>query len=607
MKLLEQFKAIVKEISPDICWFTTFNLNLELAEKYLLTAIAGIEPGELKLAEDYERLNDELEATNVKIWYDYRVLDQTRGKRSTVDVYPVNPAVLLNSTSTDSIFHPKVIFLKGKTAAWLITGSFNLSIAGWSSNRECVAIREIKSRPNALQVIDFFEHIDPKLEELEALKEWAGKLPKSNPSWKFVHTFNTDGLLDEIKGTSLTIWSPYFSKGTTDLINTIKGKGFTNIQVVPDVNESQKVRILPGEYDRLCEDRSITIQMDRSGDKEKQPLYHAKVWLSDKTIGIGSWNCSYQALALSTSFNIEAGIVQPIQEYDRAALLKPLVLIPPSITGMQEAELDAEWDNSLSNYSMSCTIVADWNTFTYELSGENQEKGYRVYLPHDPNRPYRLDEVDGISFFSRYNALLKNKSFNVIDGKGDTVFIGYLNEKGKEHRPVLCYTNFSDLFQSLLNPSVGNGNAKVKYSENPDDQADSDSPEIPFFDYNNGHESYYRMFVAFQRLSENLEGIKSNPDKLSQLGYRLPGSLMNIKTLFDVSLQKATEEMNEDNLLFHYFIATEVNDCIDRFNEYIVAYANMKNIEQIATTMLTDTLKLNDKALRFIEKARKAI
>ena len=67
MKLLNTFKNIVDDISPEICWFTTFNLNVEILEKYVLTAIAGKEPSELKRAEDYEALNLDLNKFNIKI------------------------------------------------------------------------------------------------------------------------------------------------------------------------------------------------------------------------------------------------------------------------------------------------------------------------------------------------------------------------------------------------------------------------------------------------------------------------------------------------------------------------------------------------------------
>ena len=67
MKLLNTFKNIVDDISPEICWFTTFNLNVEILEKYVLTAIAGKEPSELKRAEDYEALNLDLNKLKVEV------------------------------------------------------------------------------------------------------------------------------------------------------------------------------------------------------------------------------------------------------------------------------------------------------------------------------------------------------------------------------------------------------------------------------------------------------------------------------------------------------------------------------------------------------------
>lgn len=108
MKLLNTFKHIIDDISPEICWFTTFNLNVELLEKYVLTAIVGKEPSELKRAEDYEALNIELNSEirklNVKVWYDHRALDLKQGKRTTVDLYSVDPSEILGSNTKEPIF-----------------------------------------------------------------------------------------------------------------------------------------------------------------------------------------------------------------------------------------------------------------------------------------------------------------------------------------------------------------------------------------------------------------------------------------------------------------------------------------------------------------------
>lgn len=601
MKLLNTFKNIVDDISPEICWFTTFNLNVELLEKYVLTAIAGKEPSELKRAEDYEALNLDLNKFNIKIWYDHRAMDLTQGKRTTVDLYSVEASKVLGSNSNEPIFHPKVIFLKGAKSAYLITGSFNLTIAGWSSNRECVVVKEITNKENAFQVIDFFKKLKPKQADLTNLNKWANKLPNEKATWKFAHNFNTPNLITEIKGKELNIWSPYFSKNTSELLNEIKKAGFTKINLIPDISQSQKVKIIPTELKKLQADTSLTFQFDKNIDKEKQSLFHAKVWLSDTKIAIGSWNCSYRALGIKTLVtekNIEAGIIELINTKHRSALLNNLKDIDfNTITGTEEIEMDNEWKEVLKAYTMNCDIVANWETFTYEIEFDQTQTCYSVALPHDLNKRYPLHKLNGLSFIDGFNRLLKNKLFTVYN-KDEVVFVGYINEQGKEKRPVDGYVSFYDLFESLtIDPLAGTNKSRVKYQYDEEDNNGSENENLPFFTYS-GHESYYLMFVAFQKLIDTIEANNINKQKLEDLGFRLPSSLINIKTLFDNSFKKVTEEKNEDDLLFHYFMAMEINECITLFNDYYE-----KQVTPIHVNQFIHLLKMDSKDLSFIKKA----
>lgn len=601
MRLLSTIKDIIDDISPEICWFTTFNLNVELLEKYILTAIAGKEPSELKRAEDYEALNLDLIKYNIKVWYDHRVLDLKHGKRTTVDLYAVDPSKILGSNTNEPIFHPKVIFLKGKKA-YLITGSFNLTIAGWSSNRECVVIKEITRRENALQVIEFFSKLNSKSPEISALKKWANSLPDTKPNWKFAHNYNTVNFINEIKGKELTVWSPYFSKKISELLSEIKKTGFTKINLVPDISPSQKIKIMPAELQKLVDDKAIEIQVDRSIIKEKQPLFHAKVWLSDTKIAIGSWNCSYSALGIKVpenEKNIEAGIIEFIDSEQRSVLLSNLDKIDINdISGTEEVEMDNEWKEVLKPYTMSCDITADWETFTYQTNAGLDDKGYTVALPHDLNKRYALHKVNDLSFIDSFNRLLKNKLFTIYNSKNEVVFIGYLNELGKQKRPIEGYVSFYDLFESLTIDPLGKTNkTHTKYQHDEEDGQTSDKEELPFFTYT-GHESYYLMFVAFQKLMDTIEENADNKNKLEDLGFRLPSSLINIKTLFENSIKKAQAEQKEDDLLFHYFMGIEINECINLFNECCEKPVDVIDINPIA-----HLLKMDAKDLSFIKKA----
>lgn len=426
-------------------------------------------------------------------------------------------------------------------------------------------------------------------------------MPDSKATWTFAHNFNTPNIINEIKGKELTVWSPYFSKNTSELLNEIKKSGFSNIHLIPDISQSQKVKIVPAELQRLKEDENIQIKVDRNINKEKQPLFHAKVWLSDDKIAIGSWNCSYRALGIKIpekEKNIEAGIIETINTKQKAALVANLADIDlTTISGTEEVEMDNEWKEALKPYSMSCDISADWESFTYQTTIDENEKGFTVALPHDVNKRYPLQKVNSLSFIEGFNRLLKNKLFTVYNKNSEVVFVGYLNELGKLKRPVEGYVSFYDLFESLtIDPLGKTPNSRTKYQHDEEDTG-SEKEELPFFSYK-GHESYYLMFVAFQKLLDTIEENATNKTKLEDLGYRLPSSLLNIKLLFDSSSKKAMEEKKEDDMLFHYFMSMEINECIEWFNEY-----HDKPIDPIKVDTFINLLNMEGKDLSFIKKA----
>lgn len=177
-------------------------------------------------------------------------------------------------------------------------------------------------------------------------------------------------------------------------------------------------------------------------------------------------------------------------------------------------------------------------------------------------------------------------------------FVGYLNELGKLKRPTDGYVSFYDLFESLtINPLAGTNKSRVKYQLDEEDNKGSEKDDLPFFTYS-GHESYYLMFVAFQKLLDTIDENQANQQRLEDLGFRLPSSLINIKSLFSTSIQKAKEVKKEDDILFHYFMAMEINQCIQLFNS-----KSAKIVETIPTDVFQHLLKMDKKDLKFIKNA----
>ena len=601
MKLFSAYKDIVEEIKPGLLWFTTFNLNIELVEKFLLPCLVGKEPSELRTAEDYEALNLELVNYNIKVWYDYNAISFQNDKRTTIDIEPVDAGNLLKSKTTDLLFHPKVIFLKGETSAYIIVGSANLSVAAWHSNRESFLIKEVLSKRNALEVIQFFQSINPSQKGIKDLQKWSNTLRDIETGWSFKHNFNIQSnLLKELSAKKLSVWSPYFSKETSSLINELKKIGVRDITLVPDIDQSGKVRIIPKELELIKKDAAVIICKDVA-KQEAQTLFHAKVWLSEKSIAVGSWNCSFRATGISKApnqRNIEAGIIEDIQAKENKALLNNLSPIPhKSITGTTEEELDAEWAKDLQNFSMTCQIVANWETFKYDVIEQEFKEKYFVCLPDAPNEKVELLKVKDRSFLKHHLNVLKNKSFTVYNVKNEVVYAGYIIEHGKANRPATSYISLLDLFESLIiNPLGETTQRRVRYSLD-EENMDTDNDTIPFFSYS-GHESNYLMFVSFQKLQDSIYANSTNTSKLDALGFRLPGSIMNIITLVEESVKKSLKDKKVDDLLFHYFLCTEVNQCIGLFNEYSPKKINRININELETK-----LNLSKKDNRFLKMA----
>lgn len=578
MKLYQQYRKIVEAIKPmELAWFTTFNLDVELVERFLLPRLVDKEPADLKTAEEYEGLNLDLKEINVKVWYDYRALNLGSPKRTTMDFISIDPMTFYDSSEKDIVFHPKVIFLKGKGGAYLICGSANLSISAWSTNKEGVMIKEITSRQNAREVIAFFENLydagKSDKTDFEILYQWRDKLSKESSGWSFIHSMNNSpSLFEQLGKGSLTTWSPYFSKDTSGMVQKLLNAGYNKITLVPDIASSGKIRITPDELKSLQNHESVSILRQKETQEIKNDrahITHAKVWLTEDHLAVGSWNCSYRATGLGISFkerNIEAGIITPISKSIFNALHASLMPVNANLLeGTSASEMDEEWAQMLNPYTMDCKVTANWEQFTYDILSDEME-GFTMALPDRPGERVPLTAIAGRSFRENYKKVLKDKTYTVYNFEDKPVFSGFLIETGTHKRPAYGYATLFDLFDSLLDNPTGETSRKVcQYSllDNEDEQYQIERPVILY----QGNDSYYMMFVAFQKLYDAIEQNQNNQKKLDDIGFRLPGSLIKTSDLVKESLDSlAEEDMNDDRCLYFYFLAAELNRCITLFN-----------------------------------------
>ncbi|MFN5619956.1 MAG: phospholipase D-like domain-containing protein, partial [Flavobacteriales bacterium] len=262
IQLYAYWKSRIEEMGRiRTAWFTTFNLDIGFFEKYILSALLGMDARDMSRPEDYEVISNALhdqhpnEHLDVRVFYDARALVSTgKPKLTTVDLHAIDPQ-LLDNQFAGGVFHPKVaLFENDRGQFWLLTGSFNMTLSGWARNRECFFLQPIEDAENATAVHDFFSRLVTlsNLESTAVLQRLRKQKGVIAPSWKFHSSLNDSFWLDALrkKGQTeqLRIWSPYFSEHLSDVIAHLQTRGWNAIQVIPATNELQKIRIEAENY-----------------------------------------------------------------------------------------------------------------------------------------------------------------------------------------------------------------------------------------------------------------------------------------------------------------------------------------------------------------------
>lgn len=605
LNLYKTYREAVAAIGkPELAWFTTFNLDPYLAERFLFSLLGGSHPSALQTIEDYEVLNRELEQIDLKVWYDYRALNLNSSKRTIAQFVPVDTKQVYHSASSGAIFHPKVILLIGTKAAYLICGSANLSVSAWSSNCEAIIARKVTARKNARQLVEFFKGF---AKDTAALEYWAETIKQRETDWDFLGTHKDNNVFSKelvSRPGPITIWTPYFSKDVYGLCEKYYEQGATKIEFVPDIDVNGRIRVPKDRLAALINERRVGFlrRNNITDEREAGRFHHAKVWLTPDKIAVGSWNFSRRAtglgLPVADEQNFEAGVVVK----SSAAVFEELKAnladyTKTSIVGVDPEELDKEWEKVLEPYTFSCQLVADWKTFTYALSPEAAATAYFVALPDQPEIRVPISAVAGRTFRGGYLRVLKNKSFTVHNAAGDRVFYGYLSEINCPARPVYCYSNLSDLIDAIVDDSdAASAKKRLLAPQDSEDQPDAEEQYTSFFNEARPPESFYKMFVAFEKLYQNIA--KADAKNLDALAFRRPDSLVNISTLVLASLEKALKDGNQDSLVFHWFLVKEANRSLAAFNKIL----GEEKIPLIPDAAIKDKLPLSNQDKAFITR-----
>jgi len=550
MKILTEYKNIVDEISPiKKAYFTTFNINIQFIEKYILPPLLKGSDVKIENRFDYFDLDLELIKNNIdiKFFYDFNMLDDEELKKTTINLYPIQ--------QKNGVFHPKVIYLEGEKGKCLFVGSSNLTKAGWSENIEAWSVIKVDENLEK-QVNNFFVEVFKKA----GLESGNTQDIELNDNINFIYSFdeNSANFLKLIEDTkNLQVFSPYFSDDIKSIINEhLKD---INISIIPDIVNQNQIRLSKKPINELKNKvKFYKYNFKKSTQKDTQ-TNHSKVWITDNKIAIGSYNFTKEALSGN---NFEAAI---IQKYEKIGDFE----ISNNYTQIEVESLDKKddiynEDETKTRYKQVFYLRADWKNRTLTLKPIQDD--ICVFFIDDINC-YKIeneelqidDEIEKESVFENF---LKNKSFSVKQND-EIIYRGVVIEENISEIDISTkkIQSLEDMF-SLTPDEVKKGRTVKEREEYERLLKSSDSISLN----SDNHIEYFKIFSLFKYKKEHLKEIKEKKqvnkkqEALELFTIRGASSLLKMKEI----LQKEIDNGREDLEL--YLMVDELNDLIKETN-----------------------------------------
>lgn len=577
MNLYNEYKKLVKEKEYGKlkrAWFTTFTISPDFIERYILPPLLNLDNEVPKTLSQFETINVALDNSEIDICFFYDAKMPLEGfKRTTVKLQGIY--------NNNGLFHPKVTLIEFEKKTFLMVGSANLTLSGWGRNREAVTIKEIGEK-QADQVIKFFESFNIKTKVPKAIN--------TNMKWDLIYKDLSKVLKNE--NNSLYVWSPYFS---SELESTYK-------RFFPNYN----IKIIPDKIDgkiRLSKLPNIDkIEFFDDSFSRKDFMTHAKIWLTQNKICIGSHNFTSAALG---NDNIEASIIDEVDSSTIKNLTRNLNALETPIL-MTEEELK-ENDLSDNNYfDLTVHLEADWKNRTIRFYFlENEEKRLNDFLPFTLYLPggikkKQIDRIHGnckeyflildksgtekIDKF--FNALLSDRVFHIeaeVNNENKIITSVYIEEVGANinYRNPHKYTNLQDFFIDSITDTIPENSNRTKLTHEEDSELNIEeyNSELRVF-------SYFEIFQIFMKLKERISEITYDSIEFIHTVCYAPNSLKVLKSLLE-------DEMKSSSSIYSWFIINEFNSLLKNLK---IKRAMISPIKQI---------KLNEKNERFIELASK--
>jgi len=586
VKLLETLAAQVAKVGPlQRAWLTTFSLNLDLLEGYILPTLVGEERP--RKASDFEMLQSQIysaegsRALDIKVFYDPHTGSLAQAKRTSVPIYPVDfrSANLLprEKPFRKGFFHPKVIYLQGERGAVIGAGSANLTIDGWSQNRECFHFEILKGRRNRLEVKKLFERMHIWC-GLEAEFTWPTISRSENEcrQWSFTTSLSEEKVLDLLvpksRAENLTVWAPYLSMDLARLARTIEERfGVEKFHVVPDLHPDGKMRLsCEAGRDFLDAARGHALLKDEGSDWS-QRFSHAKLFMTSEDIAIGSWNLTNPALGLSREKqNVEAGFVL----FGRNIKLpRGLSHLSPEADGKDVATLANDERSFLAMELPPVPVVVtfDWKSRSWSwvlpdgpwlgmeprlILPVRQGQFERVNLRMEPTGQ-RL--IKGIQFFLRDRTVEVQHLENGTERSSSV----WILESHPEERPSASFDGWESLIAGLIqgSPEMATEGLRSPYDGSEEGEKDNGkmdgSSKQGFSTHQGPTVTYFRLFAAMNSAKLTLEQAK-DPLQLRRRIALYPGCLREILE----TSASLVQEGKEGSTMFRWFLVQELRTLV---------------------------------------------
>jgi len=475
VKILTEFRKQIRNIGPiKRAWFTTFGLNLDLLERYILPALAGCDtpttPQEFETLQAQIFGEDAESRLDLKVFYDIRTRPNDKVKRTSIPLYGVDfrTAILQADEARfkNGFFHPKVIYLEGENGEVIGAGSANLTLDGWARNRECFHFERLKGKENRAEVTQFFRRIH----------HWCGikgdlDMPavrrdeQSNQRWRFLSSVGSESFLKHLCAGRdpgpLVVWTPFLADDLAGLAKQIKQDHLIDfLQVVPDRHPQGKIR-LSHESAKLFQAAGGELWNDVEFDWHTR-CSHAKVWMTRRNLAIGSWNLTGPATGYSKfsgKQNVEAGFVFMDQGAKMPAHIIPFNSREVTQDSAVLEEEQEEWLASMEPPKVPVSVTFDWSAreWSWQIPSEGPWMEFQpgLVLPMGNQGTMTVDlrdRPDSKQVVSDPGFLLRQRTVEARhreDGNWHHVTV-WIVELNPEDRPVSRFDSWEDLLAGLI-------------------------------------------------------------------------------------------------------------------------------------------------------------